>query len=86
MSTFEKEIAVFGDHLAEWLEEGHEGEWVAIHSDKVLKFFLTVEAAYSAGVSEFGDETEFLVREVTSHDEPEILHRVWAIGSEPKRK
>ena len=51
---FETETRFFNEHRREWIEEGHEGEWAAVHGTTLLGFFETAEDGYAAGVERFG--------------------------------
>lgn len=69
------ESAYYRLHRAEWVAEGHAGQWVVIKHEDLLGFFPDVATAYGAGVRKHG-AVPFLVKEVRAEDEPPaILHR-----------
>lgn len=70
-TLFDKEIAVFEAHKAEWLRE-HEGEFVLIKGDRVLGFFPTHHAAYIHGIKTLG-RVAMLVEPVTNVREHALL-------------
>jgi len=72
MATGEKarlatELEIYALHKAEWLKE-HSGEHVVIKDKTVLDFYPSFEAAYRAGASTWGVNTDFLVKQILEHD------------------
>ncbi len=74
--ALEVETKYFDSNRAQWIEDGHEGEWVVVSDGAFLGFYPSLEAGYEAGVNEFGD-IEFLVKQVTPKDRVEIIRRVF---------
>jgi hypothetical protein len=66
-SRLAAELEVYALHKGAWLR-GHPGQYVAIKGDKVLDFYPTFEAAYSAGAGAWGVDTDFLVKQVIEHE------------------
>lgn len=72
----EIETEYFNRNRAEWIKDGSEGRWAVVREERLLGFFASIEVAYEAGVAEFGDSVEFLVKQVTPRDEVETVQRV----------
>lgn len=74
MPQLATELAYFDRHRAEWVQQGHEGEWVVVRGNELLGFFPTLEEAYKAGVKKFGPG-DILVKEVTVQERVEKIQR-----------
>lgn len=61
------ELNFYEKHKPEWLRT-HQQEFVVIKADNLLGFFPSFHSAYSAGVVEYGADTDFLVKRVLPHD------------------
>lgn len=59
MTLFEKEQAYFEAHRAELLQH-HSGKYALIKDDQLAGVFDTEQAAYEAGVHQFGLESFFI--------------------------
>ena len=53
---FQTEIETLAEHLLEWLESGHEGEWVALRGREFVGPFRLFADAWDAGVERLGAE------------------------------
>lgn len=62
-----KELDFYALHKDEWLK-GYHGRYVVIKGSEVLNFFATFEAAYSAGAGAWGNDIDFLVRQIVEHE------------------
>lgn len=57
-----------------WIEEGHEGEWVAIGpKEEVIGFFKDYGAAYTAAARGLDGKATFLLQEVLKQDRLEQI-------------
>jgi len=72
--ALEKELAVFQQKLPEFLAE-HSGQYVLIHGDEVVDFFMSYEDAIKAGYSRFGLES-FLVKHVEVVEQVHFISRL----------
>lgn len=61
------ELALYGDHKAEWLTQ-YSGQYVVAKGGTVLGFYPAFEAAYRAGVREWGVKADFLVKQIVEHE------------------
>lgn len=61
------ELALYEANKSQWLQS-HPGEFVVIHGNDNLGFFSEFHEAYSAGVHEFGMNTDFLVKKVVAQE------------------
>jgi hypothetical protein len=61
------ELHFYALHKQEWLRE-HPGEHVVIKDNTVLDFYPSFEAAYRAGASTWGIDTDFLVKQILEHE------------------
>jgi len=62
-----RELEVYALHKNEWLRD-HPGRYVVIKGDKVLSFHPTFDAAYHAGASAWGINTDFLVKQIVEQE------------------
>lgn len=61
------ELSVYDAHRAEWLTL-YSGQYVVAKGDTILGFHPTFEAAYRAGVREWGVKADFLVKQIVEHE------------------
>lgn len=61
------ELNYYAQHKAEWLER-ESGKYVVVKDKGLLGFYPTFEAAYRAGASQFGLQTDFLVKQILEHE------------------
>lgn len=61
------ELELYTLHKRDWLVS-HPGNYVVVKGAAVLDFFPTFEAAYQAGVGEWGTNTDFLVKQIVEHE------------------
>lgn len=61
------ELEFYEKHKAEWLKAYRE-QFVVIKADDLLGFFPNFHSAYTAGVSKYGANTDFLVKRVLPHE------------------
>lgn len=61
------ELAFYEAQKSEWLKK-HQGEFVVIKESRPLGFFRDFQAAYTAGVSQYGVTTDFLVKRVAAQE------------------
>jgi hypothetical protein len=62
-----RELEVYALHKNEWLK-GQPGQYVVIKGDRILNFYPTFDAAYSAGAGAWGLDTDFLVKQIVEHE------------------
>jgi hypothetical protein len=61
------ELEYFGKHKTEWLVQ-KTGEYVVIKDGSLLGFYPNFEAAYRAGATRYGLDTDFLVKQILEHE------------------
>jgi hypothetical protein len=61
--VFEAEREYYEQHRAEWLP-GHTGEFAVIREHELVGFFSTYESAFRAGLTQFGLQAPFLIKQV----------------------
>ena len=61
------ELDLYETHKAEWLNN-HGGEFVVIKDKSPLGFFPEFQAAYRAGVEQYGMDADFLVKRVVAQE------------------
>lgn len=61
--AFAKELEVYHRYQPEWLT-AHVGAFVAIQGEQVSGFFNSYAEAFRSGLSRFGAEHEFLIKQV----------------------
>lgn len=61
------ELDLYETHKAEWLNN-HRGEFVVIKGKSPLGFFAEFQAAYRAGVDQYGLDADFLVKRVVAQE------------------
>jgi hypothetical protein len=61
------ELDYFSRHKSEWLRH-KTGQYVVIKENEPLGFYPNFEAAYRAGATTFGSETDFLVKQILEHE------------------
>ena len=61
------ELDYYAQHKAEWLEH-RTGHYVVIKNSGILGFYPDFEAAYRAGASTYGLDTDFLVKQILEHE------------------
>jgi hypothetical protein len=66
-SRLTAELEHYSHHKDAWLKE-QPGKYVVIKEVNVLGFFPTFEAAYRAGATTFGINTDFLVKQIVEHE------------------
>ncbi len=64
--ALEREIAVYGEHLPEFLKE-HEGQYVLIYRDEILGFWPSEDEALEVGYERFG-LVPLLVKQVLAEE------------------
>lgn len=63
-STLKTELRVFEDHRWQWAQS-HPGKFVVIREDAIVnEFFDEYEDAFRAGIQQFGDERNFLIKQI----------------------
>ena len=62
-TPLEVELRVFEDNRREWARTDP-GKFVVIRDETILKFFDKYEDAFTAGIRQFGDDRNFLIRQV----------------------
>jgi len=65
------ELEYYAQHKAEWLAH-KTGNYVVIKDSRLLGFYPNFEAAYRAGATTYGLNTDFLVKQILEH-EPAFL-------------
>jgi hypothetical protein len=73
--SLDKELRLFEQNRALWVEQALTGQWAVIHGSEILGVFHSLDAAYRAGVKRFGT-VPFLVKQIKPHEEVEVVHRV----------
>ncbi|HTR66491.1 MAG TPA: hypothetical protein VMH85_12005 [Terriglobales bacterium] len=66
-SRLAREIELYTLHRADWFRE-HPGQYVVIKDGTVLDFYPNFEAAYRAGATAWGLNTDFLVKQILEHE------------------
>jgi hypothetical protein len=61
------ELAYYAQHKYKWLKL-QSGKYVVLKGDAVLGFYPNFELAYRAGATEYGINTDFLVKQILEHD------------------
>jgi len=61
------ELEYYAQHKPEWLVR-QSGNYVVVKDRSLLGFYPTFEAAYRAGASTYGPNTDFLVKQVLEHE------------------
>ena len=63
-TPLEAELRLFAEHRHEWAQS-HLGKFVVIQDQSILKeFFDEYEDAFRAGIRQFGEERNFLIKQV----------------------
>jgi hypothetical protein len=68
-----KELGVFEQHRHEWVRE-HASAFVVISGATVAGFFPDYESAFKAGLSKFGLQASFLVKQVRAEEPVYLIH------------
>lgn len=71
-ADYTTEIAYFNEQLAAWLPD-HAGSWVLLKGVQEFGFYPSEEAAWRAGVDQFGPDSEWLVKPVSTDQEVLLL-------------
>ena len=74
--ALEDETKYFDSNRAQWIKDGHEGEWAVIHDRQLLGFYRSLEEGYGAGVAQFG-AGNFLLKQVSPEDQVETIQRAY---------
>jgi ethanolamine utilization cobalamin adenosyltransferase len=61
------ELEYYAQHKPEWLSH-KTGHYVVIKDSALLGFYPNFEAAYRAGAATYGQETDFLVKQILEHE------------------
>ena len=61
------ELDHYAQHKTEWLAQ-RTGHYVVIKNREILGFYPDFEAAYRAGASTYGLDTDFLVKQILEHE------------------
>ncbi|HEY6251414.1 MAG TPA: hypothetical protein VI685_15760 [Candidatus Angelobacter sp.] len=61
------EIEFYESQKTEWLKS-HRDQFAVVKGNDVLGFFTDFHRAYLAGATEYGIDTDFLVRRVVLHE------------------
>ena len=61
------ELDYYAQHKTEWLGQ-RTGHYVVIKNSGILGFYPDFEAAYRAGASTYGLDTDFLVKQILEHE------------------
>ena len=61
------ELEYFSQHKTEWLAH-KTGHYVVIRGKSRLGFYPTFEAAYRAGAERYGEDTDFLVKQILEYE------------------
>jgi hypothetical protein len=62
-----EELSSYKRHKEEWLAK-HRNKYVVLKGSELLDFFPSFEAAYQAGVNEWGVSNDFLVKQIVEHE------------------
>lgn len=71
--TFQKELTIFEQHKREWVQS-HPGDFVVIADETIAGFYQDYEAAFKAGLSKFGVQGTFLVKQVWAEEPVYLIH------------
>ena len=71
--ALQKELTVFEQHKGEWLRN-HPGDFVVIADETVAGFYQDYESAFKAGLSRFGIQATFLVKQVWAEEPVYLIH------------
>lgn len=71
--ALQKELGVFEEHKREWLMK-HPGDFVVIADETVAGFYQDYESAFKAGLSRFGIQASFLVKQVWAEEPVYLIH------------
>jgi hypothetical protein len=63
----DRELAYYAQHKQEWLVR-ESGKYVVIKENSVLGFYRNFEAAYRAGATTYGIDTDFLVKQIVEQE------------------
>ena len=66
MGTLDAENGVFERNRTEWVKH-HQGKFVLVKDERLVDVFDSADAAYSAGIQQFG-AVPFLVKQVVTVD------------------
>lgn len=61
------ELEYYAQHAREWVAQ-KAGQYVVIKNTSVLDFYPNFEAAYRAGATTYGIETDFLVKQILEYE------------------
>lgn len=75
--ALEVETTYFNSNRAQWIKDGHKGEWAVVRQEDLLDFYPSLAEAYAAGVKRFGSGIKFLAKQVTPADPVETIQRVY---------
>jgi len=62
------ELEYYAQHKSEWLAQ-KTGPYVVVKGSEVLGFYPNFEAAYRAGAAAYGQNTDFLVKQILEHEQ-----------------
>ena len=68
-----KELKLFEQHKHEWLKN-HPGDFVVISDLTVAGFYPDYESAFRAGLSKFGVQSTFLVKQIWAEEPVYLIH------------
>lgn len=72
-ASLEQELAWYESNKAEWLNT-HLGKFALVGKKKAVGFYSTYEAAFEAGLDEFGIGTDFLIKQVVEHEPVFVIY------------
>jgi hypothetical protein len=71
--TLQRELAVFEQHKREWLKT-HPGDFVVIAETTIGGFYPDYESAFMGGISKFGIQGIFLVKQIWAEEPVYLIH------------
>ena len=71
--SLERELRVFEQHKREWLQS-HATDFVVVSGATVAGFFPDYESAFRAGLSKFGLQATFLVKQIWAEEPVYLIH------------
>jgi hypothetical protein len=72
-AALQQELDCYASNKAEWLN-AHPGEFALVGKKRAVGFYPTYEAAFEAGLEEFGIGTDFLIKQVVEHDPVFVIY------------
>jgi hypothetical protein len=69
----QQELAWYESNKAEWLNT-HLGKFALVGKKRAVGFYPTYEAAFEAGLEEFGIGTAFLIKQVVEHEPVFVIY------------